>query len=198
MTGGLRDCAVATTDQRQMTLEEFLALPEEKPSLEFAPDGTVTQKMSPKGKHSITQNTMLNLIDSFAVARRLGRAFPELRDLFGGAAYVPDVSFYRWERIPRDASGRVADDFTEPPDIAIEIVSPGQRVNALIRRSIWYVDNGVQICLVVDPEDESVLIFRKGQQVQVAHGGDAIDLTDVLPGFELIAEQVFAPLRLDP
>jgi Uma2 family endonuclease len=178
-----------------MTLEAFLELPEEKPALELEADGTVVQKMSPKGRHSRLQRYFLEAINGFARRKRMAEAFPELRTIFGGAAYVPDVSVYLWDRIPRDASGEVADDFFEPPDAAIEIVSPGQRVNALIRRSVWYVDNGVRVALVVDPDDESILVFRSGQPTYAAQREDAIDLRDVLPGFELTAAQVFASLR---
>jgi len=179
-----------------MTLEEFLALPEEKPALEFEPDGTVVQKMSPKGRHSVLQKTFLELIDGFARGRRLALGFPELRDVFGGAAYVPDVSVYTWDRIPRDASGQVADNFTEPPDIAIEIVSPGQSVNSLVRRSVWYVDNGVRVALVVDADDLSVLAFRQARSPTVSRGVETIDRTDVLPGFELTADGVFSALKI--
>jgi Uma2 family endonuclease len=188
---------MATIEQRRMTLQQFLELPEEKPALELEPDGTVTQKMPPKPRHSATQAELIELINAFAKPRRLAQAYPELRFVFAGAAYVPDVSVYHWERIQRDAGGRLADEFTEPPDIAIEVVSPGQRVNALVRRSLWYVENGVRIALVVDPEDESVLVFRHEQQVHVAHASDPIDLDDVLPGLGLTAEKVFASLRVD-
>jgi Uma2 family endonuclease len=179
-----------------MTLEEFLQLPEEKPYLEFEPDGTVVQKMSPQGQHSVLQRRFLELIDGYARPRRLALAFPELRAIYGGAAYTPDVSVYRWERIPRDHVGDVANVFTEP-DIAIEIVSPGQSVNSLVRRSVWYVDHGVHVALVVDPGDRSILAFRAGRAPHAATDTDAIDLADVLPGFDLTAEQVFAALRLD-
>jgi Uma2 family endonuclease len=186
---------MATRDERRMTLEEFLELPEEKPYLEFEPDGTVVQKMFSLGRHSALQAGLLELINGFARPPDLAQAFPELRAIYGGAAYVPDVSVYRRVRIPRDVTGQVADVFTEPQDIAIEIVSPGQRVNSLIRRSVWYVDNGVHVALVVDPDDESVLDFRGGQATRVARGANVIDLVDVLPGFELTAEQVFSALR---
>ena len=188
---------MATKDQRRMTLEEFLKLPEEEPALEFEPDGTVVQKVSPQGRHSRLQKWFVRLIDDFAEPRRLAEAYPELRTVYGGAAYVPDVSVYRSERIPRDAAGEIADVFAEPPDIAIEIVSPRQSVVALVRRSVWYVDNGVRVALVVDPEDRSVLIFRAGQATRAARGADAVDLGEVLPGFELTAEQVFAALRVE-
>ena len=132
-------------EQRHMTLEEFLALPDEEPALELEADGTVTQKVSPKGKHSGVQRGLIKLFDVFAGTRRVALALPELRTVLGGAAYVPDVAVYRWERIAWTASGELPDDFTEPPDIAIEIVSPGQNVTRLVRRCIWYVDHGVTV-----------------------------------------------------
>ena len=56
--------------ERRLTLDEFLALPEEEPALELEPDGTVTQKVSPKGKHSALQGGFVSLIDGFARPRR--------------------------------------------------------------------------------------------------------------------------------
>jgi Uma2 family endonuclease len=136
------------------------------------------------------------LIDGFARSRRLALAFSELRDVFGGAAYVPAVSVYLWDRIPRDAARLIADNFTEPPDIAIEIVSSGQSVNSLVRRLVWYVDDGVRVALVVDPDDLSVLAFRLNQPPRSARAAESIDIDDVLPGFSLTADDVFSALRI--
>jgi Uma2 family endonuclease len=177
-----------------LTLEEFLRLPEEEPTLEFA-EGVVTRKVSPKGRHSTLQGELIKQLDKAGLPRRVARAFPELRATFGGASYVPDVSVYRWERIPRDDRGRVADDFREPPDIAVEIVSPEQSVNGLVRRCLWYVAHGVRVALLVDPADESVLAFRPDRQASAWRGPDRIDLSEVLPDLELTAEQLFASLR---
>jgi len=182
-------------ERRRMSLEEFLELPDEKPALEFEPDGTVVQKMSPKGKHSALQKSFIEWIDSFGEPRRLALAFPELRTVFAGAAYVPDVAVYLKNRIAWTAEDEVPDDFTLPPDIAIEIVSPKQSVNSLVRRSVWYVENGVQISLVVDPYDRSVVLFRAAVAPRALRVTDVIDLTQVLPGFKLTVEQVFDALR---
>jgi Uma2 family endonuclease len=183
-------------EQRSMTLDEFLALPEEEPALEFEPDGTVTQKVSPKGRHSSLQGEFIKLIDAFGIPRRLARAFPELRTVFGGAAYVPDVAVYRWERIPPTAEGEVPDDFTEPPDIAVEIISPGQTVTTLVRKCIWYVEHDVTLALLVDPVDRSVLLFRPNAIPRALRATDAIDLSEVLPGFEATVDQLFSALKL--
>jgi Uma2 family endonuclease len=152
--------------------------------------------VSPQGQHSALQAAVLELFNSFARQRRLARAFPELRTIYGGAAYVPDVSVYRWERIPRTPDGKVANRFTEPPDIAIEIVSPEQSVNALVRRCVWYVQHGVQVAVLVDPADESVLIFRADTTPLAVRGDDAIDVTDAVPGLQLTVSQVFSALRM--
>jgi Uma2 family endonuclease len=183
--------------QPRMMLEQFLTLPEQKPALEFEPDGTVIHKMSRTGKHSRLQWALLRSINGYSEPPKLAVAFTELRTVFGGAAYVPDVSVYRWHRPPLDAGGEVADNFLEPPDIAIEVASPEQSVNSLARRLVRYVENGVKLALVVDPYGESVLLFRRGASPTVIRGTDRIALAEVLPNFELTAEQMFASLDLE-
>lgn len=187
---------MAIAQPRLLTLEEFLALPETKPAREFD-EGVVTRKMSPKGRHSRLEWSIPDQVNRFAVPRKLAMAFPELRTTYRGASWVPDVAVYRWERIPRAADGKVADDFLEPPDIAIEIVSPRQSISMLIRKCLRAIARGVRIALVVDPQDEIVLVFRAGRPPQALHGADRIDLDEVLPGFELTVAELFAPLQLD-
>lgn len=183
--------AVAPT---RLTLQQFLELLPEEPPLEFA-DRIVTPKVSPKGKHSALQAEIVERLNQSARPRRLARAFPELRVTFGGASLIPDVAVYRWDRIPRDANGRIANDFVEPPDIAIEIASPEQSVNGLVRRCLWYVAHGVQIALLVDPDDESVLVVGPDGRVSVWRAPDRIDLAPIVPDFALTVEELFAALR---
>jgi Uma2 family endonuclease len=183
-----------TVASTRLTLEEFLKLPEEEPALEFM-DGAVTQKVSPKARHSALQAELIERLNQGARPGKVARSFPELRTTFAGASRVPDVAVYRWDRIPRDETGQIEDDFLEPPDIAIEIASPEQSVNALVRCCLWYVANGVQIALLVDPADESVLAFRPDSQASAWRASDRIDLREVLPDFELTVEQLFASLR---
>ena len=179
--------------QRRMTLEKFLSLPEEKPALEYI-DGRVTQKVSPKGPHARLQTVLSRLFDDHAGSRKLGMAFSEARVTFGGDSLVPDLVFYRWDRIPHTPTGRIAEDFTTPPDLVIEIISPGQRLNALMARCRWYVDHGVPLVLLVDPRRERVMLFRAGAEPSLVSGDEAIDLQDVLPGLLLTARQLFEAL----
>ena len=180
--------------QTHMTIDEFLKLPEEEPALEFE-DGMVSQKVSPKTKHSRLQTFLAGRMNDIAEPREIAFAFSELRATFGGRSYVPDVSMIRWDRTPFDEDGEFADDILEPPDVAVEIVSPSQRVTALVRRCVWYVENGVQIALLVDPGDRSVVRFRPGQNPVVLTGDDLIALDGVLDDFTLTVSELFEKLR---
>ncbi len=181
--------------RQALTLEEFLKRSERKPALEYV-NGVVTQKVAPKGQHSRLQFKLAEFFNRFAEPRRLAAAFPELRTTFAGASPVPDVAVYRWERIPRDASGKIANDFFEPPDIAIEIVSPRQRVSRFVDRCRWYVANRVPLALVVYPQHESVILFRPGQRERTLRGADQIDFGDVVPGLQLTVQELFDSLKM--
>jgi Uma2 family endonuclease len=183
--------------ERRLTLEQFLQLPEEEPALEYV-DGAVTQKMSPKGPHGRLQGRIYLRFELFGLEHRLACAFPETRVTIAGASVVPDLIVYRWERVPSDARGDVPEDFSEPPDIAVEIASPGQTLKDLADRCRWYVEHGVHVALLVIPRNRSIRVFRTGTELGPFRGSDRINLGDVLPGFELAVDDLFHSLRARP
>ncbi len=180
--------------QRRLTLQEFLALPEDEPALEYFA-GDVTQKMSPKPRHGSLQTEIAQFVGRLCGPRRLARAFTETRATFGGASVVPDVIIYRWDRIPSDEHGDLPEDFTTPPDVAIEIASPGQSITDLIERCRWYVENGVRAALMLNPSDRSVRDLRPGRAPVKLVVGDELDLSDVLPGLRISLAELFRALR---
>ena len=135
-----------TVAQHPLTLEQFLKLPETKPASEYQ-DGKIAQKPMPKGKHSVLQSEWTANINWHAKNRRLGRAFPELRCTFAGRSIVPDVAYVAWERIPRDPSGAVADEFFLAPDLPIEVLSPDQDVRSLEEKLTFCVQHGCRLGL---------------------------------------------------
>ena len=61
-----------------LTLEEFLALPEEKPALEYCA-GVVTQKVAPLYEHSVLQGEIMFALMQQLRPHDLAEALPELR-----------------------------------------------------------------------------------------------------------------------
>src|SRR5512137_716929 len=95
------------TPTKLLTLGEFLQLPETQPASEFI-NGKISQKAMPQGKHSRLQYKFCFTVNQVAETAKIACAFPELRCVFGGQAIVPDVAVFRWERIPRNDLGQVA------------------------------------------------------------------------------------------
>jgi Uma2 family endonuclease len=178
-----------------MTLDEFLKLPHVKPYLEFT-DGLVTQKMAAKPTHGSLQGFLWMRFNQLAGPRRLGVAFPETRFVSQAWSPVPDVSYYRRDRIMWRGR-RPPADFFEPPDIAVEIVSPDQSVTDLVKKCLRYIALGSTVALLIDPDPETVFVFRDGQPLLLLQGDDRIDLDDVLPGFELTVGAMFDALAPD-
>ncbi len=71
-----------TITGRRLTLEEFLALPEEEPALEFF-RGQVTQKVSPGTWHSLLRGAFVFQVYSYVRPRRLAHVLPEHRSTYG-------------------------------------------------------------------------------------------------------------------
>ena len=130
--------------QTGLTLDEFLRQPEEKPALEYL-DGVITPKMSPKGPHGGLQAEFAFLFKAFLRLNPIALVFTELRTNWTDrASLVPDVSVYLIDRVPTTPDGDIADDFWTPPDIAVEIASPGQSVNDQTARANLLLQNGVR------------------------------------------------------
>jgi Uma2 family endonuclease len=187
---------MAVTPQR-MSLAEFLQLPEVKPARELR-QGMVSQKMPPSGPHSSIQGWLATRFELFVTPAELGRAFPEMRLLLGEDTYVPDLVVYRWERIPSDEVGNLPTYFSTPPDLVVEIVSPGQTLTSQLERCRDLLGHGVRVTVLVHPERQVVYVVRASGEIGPLRAGAEIDLADVLPGCSLSIAELFARIKARP
>lgn len=127
-----------------LTLEKFLLLPEIKPAQEYI-NGQISQKTIPKGRHSRLQSKLSAVINQITEDSKIAYAFTELRCSFGGRSLVPDIAIFLWESIPFLADGEVPDRFDFPPDWVIEICSPEQSSNKIIKNILYCLDHGTQL-----------------------------------------------------
>lgn len=179
---------------RPITIDEFLQLPETKPASEFI-HGQIIQKPMPQGEHSLLQGTLCQTISQISQPKQIALPFPELRCVFGGLAIVPDIAVFRWERIPRLPSGRIANRFEIYPDWAIEILSPDQRYKQVLAKLLHCAEYGTELGWLLDAEDESILVIDSDRRVREFTNSDRLP---VLTGIDLdlTVEQVFSWLSL--
>jgi Uma2 family endonuclease len=184
-----------TIASRAMTLDEFLAHHEQDPILEYA-EGVVIEKMAPAWHHGAIAGLLSQWINGYAYPRRLGFAFPELRttDRAAGVSRVPDVSVHVWDRIERDPVAQQHGALM-PPDIAIEIASPGQSRRKQIERCEQFVALGARIALMVDPRTGTIVDIRPGRPERRLRGDDLLDLGEVIPGLTMVVSELFTALQ---
>jgi Uma2 family endonuclease len=178
---------------KPLTLEEFIKLPYigGSPAWEYI-NGNLIQKPMPKIRHSILQKRLLTVIDSHSEDYT---ALPELRCTFGGRSVVPDVAVVAWNRIPLNEQGEPEDNFVEPPDWTIEILSPEQNANRVIDNILHCLRHGCQLGWLIDPDDRSILTFRPKQEPEVHRGSDRLPVLEGIE-LELTADQVFGWLKI--
>lgn len=173
-----------------LSLEEFLKLPETKPYSEYI-DGQIYQKPMPQGEHSTLQSFLVTSINEIGQPQKLAYAFPELRCTFAGRSLVPDIAIFEWSRIPLLPNGRIANKFEIPPDWTIEILSPLQSPNRVIRNIMFSIQNGTKLGWFLDSEDESIMVFQPNQVPEIKQGKDILPVLDVLEGWDLSVADIF-------
>ena len=181
---------------KPLTLEEFLNLPETKPSSEYI-NGQIIQKPMPQGKHSKLQGKLVTGINEVGKSRKIALTFPELRCTFGGRSIVPDVAVFAWEQIPLDEYGDVANVFKTYPDWTIEILSPDQSQTKVTGNILHCLKHGTRFGWLIDPGDHSVLVYPSKQQPELLQESQEIlPVPDLVNDFQLTVGQLFGWLKL--
>jgi Uma2 family endonuclease len=177
----------------QMTLEEFLALPEEKPYLEFV-DGEVVQKAMPTEIHGALVAEVVRLLGNYLHDTREGRVVTEVRHLSAedGWIFLPDISMTVNERRPSKGT----DPVEVVPDFAIEVLSPEDRPGRILDRIDLYMRAGVRLLWIVDPEGKSITVHRRDERLRVVREG-TLSAEPVLAGFTLDVPALFTTVASD-
>lgn len=181
--------------EQKLTLEQYLELPEDKPYREFI-DGEVIAKVAPRQSHGIVQMALGP--ELFDAADRAGfMVGSEVRYIFGTPerAYLPDVALVSWDRAQLDERGRLSSHQRLAPDLAIEVLSPGQNASLLLDRVAFFLKHGVRLLLLIDDEREQAMVYRPGTEPELVSTPGRIDLAPVLPGASVDLGSLFRRLR---
>jgi Uma2 family endonuclease len=175
-----------------MTADEFLAypLPDAKGELVR---GELRVTPPPGGPHGVASTNLVMMLGLHTRPLGLGRAFAD------GVGYeliqlphtvrVPDGSFVRADRLPAAGIGpgllRLA------PDLAIEVLSPGETASSLEEKLDDYLQAGTPLLWIVDPMRRTVMIVSADAPVRWLHEGDTLDGASVVPGFVCAVSDIF-------
>jgi Uma2 family endonuclease len=108
-----------------------------------------------------------------------------------GAKRSPDVAWItleKWNSFT-DAEKKKVSKIT--PDFVIELRSSTDSIKTLQAKMREYIENGVSLGWLIDPENKRVHIYRANGEVEVLQNPNIVSGEDVLVGFELNVQEIF-------
>jgi len=178
----------------KLTYDDFLLFPDDGLRHELI-DGEHYVSPSPNIRHQVISGSLYLLLGAWLEAHPGGRAF-----------YAPlDVIFSRFDVVEPDllylSAARAAEamrgDFVQVvPDLVVEILSKGTRKrDETIKRQL-YERTGVTEYWIVNPESESIRVFRRASArfasaVELSREAGDVLTTALLPGLEMPLARIF-------
>ena len=184
----------AITERKIWTDEELMSLPDDGFKYELV-DGEIVGSEKEFGHGRICYQLGVEL-NHAAEKSRSGIVVASSTGfrMRSGNVLCPDASFISIARIR--AIGGMPDGFFEgAPDLAVEVLSPNDRIHALHRKLVKYFENGTKLCWVVNPKEETVYVYHSPARDTILTKVDTLDGEDVVPGFKLPVSELFKGLE---
>ncbi len=179
--------------QKLITADEFFLLPDPPDgSKQELVKGVIVTMPGPGFRHDDIQLTVGSLLRTHAKANKLGRVTVESgvrTDRKPDTVRGPDVAFWSYERLPADQ--RPVGYPEVAADLCVEVVSPSNRMADLRRKAREYLFNDVRMVWIVDPDDQTVTVYRQPDEGRILSGDAVLTGEDVLPGFSVRATELF-------
>jgi len=108
----------------------------------------------------------------------------------------PDVALYEDARSFEELHPKYGE---VPPRLAVEVMSPSDRIGRVMDKVSDYLRNGVALVWLVDPEVRNVTVYRPERTPEVVKGDQDLLAEDVLPGFRCrVSDFFFVPAQPVP
>jgi Uma2 family endonuclease len=181
---------IATT---LVTAEQLLHMPSDGYRYELV--AGELHKMTPAGwKHGGIAGGLHGLMASHARQNQLGMIFSAetgfLLSRDPDTVRAPDIAFIRKDHLPAELPEDAF--WPGPPDLAVEVVSPGDTFREVDEKVQAWLEAGAMMVWVVNPQWRSVSVYRAGPAIRTLTEKDELTGEDVLPGFRCRVGEIFA------
>ncbi|MBD2365272.1 Uma2 family endonuclease [Anabaena minutissima FACHB-250] len=173
----------------RLTDEQFyrLCMANRDLNLELSATGELIIVPPVGGETGILEAGLITNLSIWNRQTKLGVVFSSstIFRLPNGAKRSPDVS---WIRLSRWEALTIEEQEKFPPlvpDFLIELRSKSDRLKSLQDKMQEYIENGLRLGWLINPQDGEVEIYRQGQLKEIVKMPSLLLGEDVLPGFEL-------------
>jgi Uma2 family endonuclease len=102
---------------------------------------------------------------------------------------APDASYISQEHY--DRVGPTTKYWPGAPDLAVEVLSPGDRPAEVRKKLREWLAAGTIAVVVLDPAQRTVIVHRSGREAWVHGLEDTLDLSDAVPDFHPTVAELF-------
>ena len=187
------EVARVTTQARQIGSEELLNMPDDGFRYELV-RGELRKMPKAGSEHGYVAISIGTSLNSHVRANRLGRVYAaEMGFKLASnpdTVRAPDAAFVSRDRV--EGAGYVTGFWPGAPDLAVEVVSPGDTHAQVVEKALAWLEAGCRLVLVADPEQRTVTSYRSLDDIHILTEGNAIDGADVVPGWELAITETFS------
>ena len=177
---------------RPLTYDDLCQMPADGNRYEII-DGGLLVSPTPSRKHQKLSGWLHLLVGPHVRANGMGEVYYAPVDVRLGPNDIvqPDLLFIRRDRLDIYRNNPVEG----PPDLVVEIPSPSNRSDDLVRKAGLYERAGVREYWVADPEEPSLRIFvlRNGRYDEILPANGFLRST-VLPDLVIDLAALFADL----
>ena len=149
-------------------------------------------KMSPAGhQHGRIVLNLTTPLDQFVRANRLGAVYAAETGfkLSEDVVRAPDAAFIRRERV--EAVGLTTGFWPGAPDLAAEVVSPGDTHAEVQDKIADWLDAGTRLVVVVNPSTQTVALYYSRSDIRILTIEDVLDGGQVVPNWTLPVRDLF-------
>ncbi len=178
-----------------LTVAEFLELPEKPGVKRELWEGVVFEMGAAHVEHEIVKSNFVHELVAYLLGNPIGRVLSETMFVLSETdSMIPDVSLLLLARLRQAEPGK---NFQGAPDLAIEVVSSESAAD-LEHKVRAYLKHGAQLVWVAFPRERVVHVYDRAGNARVLVENAALDGGELLPGFELPLERVFAGVGVSP
>jgi Uma2 family endonuclease len=171
-----------------ITWEEFLAGGGEGQRWELV-DGEITMMSPANFRHEMVLWQLMEYLAHYCASHRDWICVPSnaVFTMDSGNWRLPDVSMFKRERLPNGVIPETRAEFA--PDVAFEILSPGNSPSYIQRKRKDYRESGV-IQVWIDPEKRFIELIYPDRALEYVHEGEFLTIAS-LPEFALEVKRLF-------
>jgi Uma2 family endonuclease len=177
------------------TDEAFMALPDDGHHYEII-NGELIDMGNSGALHGYVCSLALAALAGYILPKKLGVILDSSTafNMKNGNKRSPDIAFFAKERL--QGMTVLPSGYLEgAPDLAVEVLSPGNTVEEIDDKLTEYFENGSRLVWVINPIQHYVLVYRSAQEPdRLLKSMDSLDGEEVIPDFTLAVADLFQKL----